>query len=269
VAHWDVLRSLSANLHSLRAAFAPGDLPAYRAFISRNFLGRWKAVGMYARLGEKPADTLAREYLATLLVSEARDPGVIAQLSLATPGPPPRMTDLPQVLAPELRAEALRATLIADPAYADRLVADFLSTNEEGYRRDIVYGFAGSEDPRTIGKLLALAATRIRTGELRYLSAYMADEPVARQTLWAFVGAHYDDFAKRLTQQGMGRMTDILQNACDAKDKADAEAFFQARMGGAPAAARRLAHTEERIDRCIALRKAKGPEISAALAAAH
>lgn len=266
VARWDVLKAIGQRLTFLRRSLADGDLAAYRAFVSRNFLGRWKAAGKNDLFPAKPAEALARQYLATLLVTEARDPGVIAELT-ALP-PPPRMTDTPFVPPPELRAETLRATLIADPAAADRLIADFLGANEEGRRRDIVYAFAGSEDPKAIDKFLALALAKMRTGELRYLNQFMDDEPVARRTLWKFVGAHFDDFARRISLRGMGAMAGILQNACDAGARADADAFFKARLGGALGAGRRIGHTEEGIDRCMALRKAKGAEISAALAAA-
>jgi len=267
---WDVLKAIGQRFAILRRSLADSDLPAYRAFVSRNFAARLKAAGLSAKANEKPADAFLRQYLTTLLVTEAHDPAVMAELSagvhaqLVVPH-----SDLLPTLAPELRAESLRAGLIADPAFADSLIAQFEATNQETYRRDIVYAFAGSGDAKTIGKILALAPTKMRTGELRYLNQYMDDEPVARQALWNFVGAHFDDFAKRISLRGMGAMAGILQNACDAGARADADAFFKARLGGALGARRRIGHTEEGIDRCMAFRKAEGAEISAALAAAH
>ncbi|HEY0303146.1 MAG TPA: M1 family aminopeptidase [Rhizomicrobium sp.] len=267
VARWDVLKALSGRLLTLRYSLAASDLPAYRAFISRSFLGRWKAAGLTAKPREKPADALARQYLATLLVTEARDPSVIAQLAATLHCAAVPSGGCP--VQPELRAETLRAALIADPAEADSLVAAFLATNQEGYRRDIAYAFAGSEEPAAIGKLLALSLGKIRTGELGYLNRFMDDEPVARQALWTFVGAHFTDFEKRLTPQGTGYLATILQNACDAPARAEVDGFFHARLGKAWGARQLTTQTAERIERCIAFRKAKGTEISAALAAAH
>jgi alanyl aminopeptidase len=269
VARWDVLASLSKRLIALRHSLPDSDLPTYRSFISQNFVPRLKAVGLVPKAGEKPADAFLREYLAALLVTEARDPAVIAELSglahaYVAPG-----ADVTKVMAPELRTEALRAGLIADPAFADTLLATFQSTNQETYRRDIVYAFAGSSDPAVIGKMLNLGLGKMRIGELRYLNAYMQDEPVARQSLWRFVGVHFDDFAKRLTVRGMGNAAGLLQTACDAGARGEAAAFYHARLGDALGAKRRIEHTEESIDRCIAFRKAKGAEISAALTAAH
>ncbi|MEJ0044364.1 MAG: M1 family aminopeptidase [Rhizomicrobium sp.] len=46
VARWDVLASLTKRLMPLRQSLAPADLPAYRAFLSRNFLTRFKTMGV-------------------------------------------------------------------------------------------------------------------------------------------------------------------------------------------------------------------------------
>ncbi len=268
-ARWDVLRSLLKRLQPLRQSLAPGDLAVYRAFLSRNFLARFEAVGVVAKKGETPADAYARQALAVLLVTEAHDPDAIAML--ARPLATAKQTGAGRWLtvAPELRAEALRAALLSDKAYADELLGVFQTTDAEAVRRDIVYAFAGSDDPAVIGKLLALAPAKMRTGELRYLSEYMPDEAVAREALWSYVGAHFDAFAQRLTLRGMGNMAGILRGACDAGAHADAEAFLQSRLGGALGAARRTAHTEEQIDRCVALRKNAGADIAAALGAAQ
>ena len=268
-ARWDVLKTLETRLLGLRQGLAPADLPAYRAFIASNFAPRFKTLGIAAKAGEAPADALARQYLAMLLVSEARDAGTVAALSAAAHADAAAPSDAPAHFAPELRAEALRAALIADPAFAQTLLARFTTTNEEYVRHDIVYAFAGSDDAAVVGKLLELAPSRIRIGELRYLNQYMADEPVARTALWNYVGTHFDVLAKRLTKRGMAGTATILGKACDAGARAQADSFFRARLGEALGATRRIAHTEEQIDRCIALRNAKGAELSAALAAAR
>jgi hypothetical protein len=108
----------------------------------------------------------------------------------------------------------------------------------------------------------------MRTGELRYLTENMPDEAVARDALWAYVGAHYDAFARKQNARGMGNMATILKGACEVGAHGDAEAFFQQKMGAALGARRRIDHTEEQIDRCVALRQNAGADISAALGTA-
>jgi cytosol alanyl aminopeptidase len=265
-ARWDVLKTLARRLLALRQSLPASDLPAYRAFISRNFAARFKEVGLVAKPGETPSDAFLRQYLATLMVTEARDPDAIAALSAAAHAEV--VSGTPNQFASELRAEALRAALVADPAFADTLISVFEKTNEEYYRRDIVYAFAGSGDPAVIGKLLALSMAKIRIGELRYLSEYMDDEAVARETLWKFTSVNFAAMVRRRTLHGMGRTASILANGCSAADRSAADALFQARLAHVPGAQRLIAHTEESIDRCIAFRRAKGGEVSAALATA-
>ena len=267
-AHWDVLRTLDKRLVMLRQSLSPSDLAAYRSFVSRAFLARFKSAGVTIRKGEKPADTLTRQYLATLLVTEAND--TEAQALLAAPIEVSNYSgaDKWRQLAPEVRAEALRAALRRNSSFAATLVQVFDTTDDEAVRRDIVYAFAGSADVRAIGQFLARETPRMRIGELRYLNEYMSDEGAARGVLWNFVKAHYDQLSARLTRRGMGNMATIQQSACDGGAKADAQAFFQKAMGDALGASRRLAHTEERIDRCIAFHRAAGADLAKALSAA-
>ncbi|MEI9993686.1 MAG: M1 family metallopeptidase [Rhizomicrobium sp.] len=267
-ARWDVLASLDGRLQTLRQSLAAADLPAYRAFLSKAFAARFALAGTAAKPNEAPSEGLLRQYLATILVSEARDAGVTAALAgpiliSAEPGEGRWRT-----LAPELRAEALRAALRINPASADWLIDTFETTNQEYVRRDIVYAFAGSDDPAVIGKILALAPAKMKIGEIRYLNQYLGAEPAARNVLWGYVKSHFGILAKRLTLSGMARTTGILAGACDAGLRSDADVFFAPRLRMLDGAARLLAHADEKVDRCLAFRKAKGAEVSAALTAA-
>jgi hypothetical protein len=263
IARWDVIKNLKVRLADLRQGLAPRDLPAYREFLSGLFAARWKKIGLAPKAKETPSDGLLRQYLATLLVTEAHDASTIAELSDAVVA----HLDSDKPLAPELRAEALRAALIANPAFADRLVALFRTTDEENLRREIVYAFAGSDNPAAIDKLLVLAPDKIRAGELRFLTEYMAAEPTARTELWRYDKTNFDVLAKRLTLRGMGRMAEVLQQACDAGARKEVDAFLGPKLKSIYGEARRLTRTDEQIARCIAFRRAKGAEISAALAA--
>ncbi|MEJ1969931.1 MAG: M1 family aminopeptidase [Rhizomicrobium sp.] len=267
VARWDVLRSLQQRLHDLRMRLAPDDLASYRASLAKSFAPRLKALGLAAKPDETPSDSFLRASLVKILVTEASDPETMAALAAPPKTPPapgaPRWSALP----PELRPDAMRAMLRLDPSFADTLVRTFETTNEEYLRRDIVYAFAGSDDPAVIAKILALAGSRIRIGELRYLTEYLKDEPAARAAYWAFMKTQFGTMAKRISVRGMAGAAAILQTACDADARADIDAFFAPRLDDITGARRRLAHTDEMIDRCIAFRKAKGAEVSAALAA--
>ncbi|MBL6852729.1 MAG: ERAP1-like C-terminal domain-containing protein [Alphaproteobacteria bacterium] len=262
VARWDVLKSLQQRLLEFRQRLAPGDLPKYRAFIAKAFGPRLKTLELAPVRGRALTDTLAQVYLEKIMVTEARDPDTIK--ALASGGAvPSHEASLPTA---DRRAEALRASLLADPRYADTLLASYKTSDSESERRDIVYAFAGSDDPAVIKRLLALAPT-MRRGELRYLNEYLRDEPVGAATYWNWMKSNFDMMAKRLSIRGMAGAAQILQNGCDAGIKSDVDAFFAPKLEAVSGARRRLAHTDEMIERCVAFRRAKGTEVSQALAA--
>ena len=268
-ARWDVLKLVGKRLGQLRQTLSPADLAPYRAFLSKEFLPRFKTIGVTAKPNEAPADAYTREYLAQILVTEAHDPTATVMLAGPILSSNATGADKWKAIPPDARPEALRATLRTSPGFADDLLGVYQTTNEETLRRDIVYAFAGSEDAGAIAKLLALAPNRMKIGELRYLYENMPEEPVAREALWSYANTHYGDFAKKLTPRGMGGMAVILHNACDADSRAQADRFFQTKLGEALGAKRRIEHTEDEIDRCVAFKKNAGADVSAALAASR
>ena len=140
-------------------------------------------------------------------------------------------------------------------------------SGQEFYRRQIVYAFAGSDDPSTIAKLLS-AARQMRTGELRYLTQYMASEPVASAILWNWYRDNYSALLARLSRDGMTRAPSILQNACDIASRNALDAFFASKTEQLTGTAHTLALAEQRISRCIAFRQARSADVVAALRAA-
>ncbi|MGC9954372.1 MAG: M1 family aminopeptidase [Rhizomicrobium sp.] len=262
-ARWDVLDRISSVLHRLRETTG-GDLTAYRAFVRKNFNPRLRAVGLAMKPKEKAEITLAREKLARLVVAEGADPLMTAELSAAAHITVASAGQKTGNLAPDLLDDALRAGLIADPPFADALARAYETSDDEIFRRTVIYAFSGSDDPVAIGKLLALAP-RMRIGELRYLYQYMAAEPVARAALWKWFKANYETVAARTATHGMSRAVTILSSACDKDSRAALESFFRPKTGVLQGSSRPLALAEEQIDRCVAFKAAKGPEIVGAL----
>jgi alanyl aminopeptidase len=262
-ARWDVLLTVDTILQRLRVeAIAPADLPAYRNFVQTLFAPRLAQMGLAAKPEETPAQSLAREQLVTLLVSEARDPAVVSELKgsveVALTGG--AGSAAPE---PELMGEAMRAALLVGGApMADRLVAAYGKSDDEFFRRQVIYAFAGSDDPAIVGKILAIVP-KMRAGEIRYLAFYMGDETAARGAFWAWYKKNYDALLARLPNAGAARVAAALSEACDANTRADLQGFFDART--ASLTRRALALSEESIDRCVAFKWTKAGEIAAAL----
>jgi alanyl aminopeptidase len=265
VARWDVLDAINTVLKDVRSqALSDQDLPAFQTFVRANFAARLTPLGLAAKHNEAASDALTRERLVTLLVSEGRDPVTISALAKADDA---YLSGDKGALAPEIIADAMRAGLLAGgPAFADRLVNAFTASNDEFFRRQLVYAFAGSDDPAAIRKLLAVALTsRMRTGELRYLYEYMPEEPVARNALWSWYTQNYAAILARVSAQGMRRPVSTLEKACDAGAQNALDGFFGPKTDQLTGTKRPLAEADQHISRCIAFRKAKAQEVAAAL----
>jgi hypothetical protein len=227
-------------------------------------------LGLGGRAGEPTSDTLLRAQLVQLLVEEGRDPAVIGSLAEAA-REYLRSGGRNSSLAPELRQEAMRAGVLADGAKFGDIVFDALQKADvEYFIQSAIYALAGTEDAASLKKVLALALTpAIRTGDFRYVQRYFSQEPAARRALWAWFQADFPAIEKRLSRYGMGSMPDIQKFACDAESKASLHAFFAPKIAELEGTPRTLRENEERIDRCIAFRRAKGAEINAAVVALH
>ena len=174
-ARWDVIDAITSILHCLRETGLTNDeLTAYRNLVRKVFGARMDSVGAAMKPHEKPQVTLLREKLASLLVAEGADPATISELSAAAHAAISSKNTAK--IAPDVLGVALRAALMADPGFAEAVLQAFQASDDEYFRRMTIYAFSGSDNPAVIGKFLALVP-KMRTGELRYLYEYMADEP--------------------------------------------------------------------------------------------
>jgi len=272
VAQWDLVAAMDRSLHDLRVTgvIAAGDVAKTQAFVRANFGVRLAPLGLAAKPGEAPANALARQYLVQLLVEEGHDPALIAQLTkaahvyLSSGG-----KDLDGI-APELRILAMRAGVMAEGApFASAEFDALQKSDDEYFIQSVIYALAGSQDDSTLRKLLDMTLTPdIRIGDVRYVFRYLQDEPKGRDVAWAWFKANYNGVLKRLSTYGLSSAPGILENACDASSKADLTAFFGPKTSQLTGTPRTLKENQDRIDRCVALKQAKGAEISGAIKAA-
>src|SRR6185503_9369778 len=107
----------------------------------------------------------------------------------------------------------------------------------------------------------------ILIGGVRYVFRYMQAERKCRDVAWAWLIANYSNLLRRLSSYGMGHTPGILQYACDGKAKNDLAAFLGPKTSQITGTPRTLKENEDRIDRCVAFKQAKGTEISGAIRA--
>ncbi len=269
VAQWDMVAAIKDAVHEFRVSGVIGaaDLPKLQSLIRARFGPRMQPSGLSDKPGEPAATTLLRQHLAELLVEEGRDPALTAQLAKAAHAYLASGGKNYGGMAPELRQEAMRAGIMAEgPSFGDLLMAAIRKSNDEYFLQSGLYALAGAEDAATLDKVLALALTpEIRTGDLRYVLRYFEAETAARPALWNWFKANFAALEKRLSRRGMGYAPDIQHYGCDPQTKAELAAFFAPKTKDLVGSPRVLKQTEERIDRCMALKAAKSSELTAAL----
>ncbi|HEX3674506.1 MAG TPA: M1 family metallopeptidase [Rhizomicrobium sp.] len=275
IGQWDLFEddrnsfTITGSLHDMRVTgvIGAGDLPAYQAFIRRNFGPRLKQIGLVAKPNEPVATGLLRHNLVQLLVEEGRDPTVIAPLSkaaqtyLASGG-----NDLGGI-PPELLEEAMRAGVYADGApFVDQVLTALQKSDDEYFIQSAIYAAAGAEDTASIDKLLALTLTpAIRIGDLRYVLRDLWRESKGQAESWIWFKANLKGVEARVSAEGLGSAPNVFAIGCDANAKAELDGFFGPKTGELQGTPRSLRQNDERIDRCMAFKQAKGAEISAAL----
>jgi alanyl aminopeptidase len=275
IGQWDLFYSDQRNsfsvtdsLHDMRVTGVAGDLAAYQGFIQRNFGPRLKPLGLAAKPNEPVADALLRETLAQLLVEEGRDPALIAQLSKAAHTYVASGGKDMGGIAPELLQEAMRAGVYAEGAPFSRQLLDTLKkSDDEFFTKSVIFAVAGADDADSLNGLLA-ATPSIRIGDLRYVFRGLLREEKGQPVLWAWFKSNFSAIEARVSAQGLGEGPGLFAYGCDAAARAELDGFFGPRTGELQGTARTLKENDDRIDRCIAFRQAKGAEIAAALKAA-
>ena len=153
--------------------------------------------------------------------------------------------------------------------FSDQLLAALQKSDDEYFIKSVIYAVSGAEDQASLDKLLALSLTpAIRTGDMRYVWRYMSVEDTGRGALWTWFKANFAALEKRVSSQGLSGAPEILKFGCDAQIKTDLDAFFGPKTGQLEGTPRTLKENDDRIDRCITFKAAKGAEIEAALKAA-
>jgi alanyl aminopeptidase len=269
VAKWDLLKSMQESLHRFRTSLLEEtDLADYRSLMTRLFVPRLNALGLSVKPGETPDNTLAREFLANLVVEEARDPATLAAL---TAGAQPYVASKGQnngPLAPDILPAAMRAGVILEgKTFADTLTGSMKASNGENFRRSGFYAVAGAQNTDALQSVFAWTGT-MRVGEIRYLYQYMKDEPIARDALWSFMKTNFALLEKRVSSQAFGRAPSLLDTACSDAARNDLQGFFGPRTKELEGTARPLAQTDEKIGYCVALKSARATDFQAALHAA-
>lgn len=267
---WDVVETVTAFLTEIR-----GDMLTKAELSLFEQKTRQWAAPLMAKLGlepkrrEAPAAALARAALAELLTRTAREATTIS--ALAAKGTAKfravAQSQSDPVIAPELVPAALWAAAFTGgaPVAHDAMSAIKASSDAE-FRIAAIHALTAARSPAAIAEIEEFVASGALTvRETRsYLREVFADAE-RRAGAWAWLRKDLKRLTAPVPQDARARFIALTAKLCTDQAHAEIEWFFKPMVEEIVGAPRVFANTLETVDRCVAWRKARGPELAAAL----
>jgi alanyl aminopeptidase len=242
----------------------PQDLRAHRARFVRKLIGaRARALGWKAAPKEPDDTRLLRPTLIWLTAFTGEDPALIAQAKKLAD----KWLTNRSAIDPDLVGTALGiAARYGDRAAFDRFLAAAKAERELKHRRQLMSALSGFRDPEIVKAALAIALTddfEARDSISLVYGAFYHE--ASRELAWTFLKANLDKLLARLPRDSGAGFMRFAGVFCDEAHRDDAAAFFKDRAPTYLEGPRSYARMIEKIDLCIARKKAHQPSVVALL----
>jgi alanyl aminopeptidase len=267
---WDTVALAGTFLHELRSELlAKNDLPNFEQTVRGWFTPTLAATGLEPRRREPRSVALLRAELADIMVCIARDPNTLTPLAAKGAGQLRAMAqgNQPQPLAPELVQAALWAAVYSGGVTVARdAIAAIRSSTDAQFRNLALTALAAARDPaanQEIEEFIVSGALTVRE-QGAYLRAAFADAE-RRPGVWAWFRRDFKRISASIPNDARSRLVNLAKSLCGDQSRAEIEWFYKPMIGDISGAPRVYANVLETVDRCVAWRRAKGSELSAAL----
>jgi alanyl aminopeptidase len=263
-----VVRALTLALLP-NADLVPEDLrPKYQRFLQANFQARARQLGWTPRPGESDNVRLLRPRLLRAVSTVGGDEELGKQ---ATELADAWLKDH-STISPDVRDSVLRtAAYYGDRPLFDRFFAAYQKTEDSQEKQALLIALIGFRNKQIVQDELGF----VESGKvplpdgLIFLFAPGSASPDLRKLPFDAIAANYDQLLKSHPNVfGFGLasfLPQVGERLCDAQDRSDYASFFGPRVSNVAEATRPYAQTLERIDLCIALKKAQAPSVAAFL----
>jgi alanyl aminopeptidase len=240
------------------------DRPRYQRFVRKVFGGRARALGWASKPGDTEATRLLRANLVGFVADAGQDPALLAgaaQLAWA-------WLDDHHAAPFDVADSALAVTARRDdPKLHARLVAEVRRSTDASERSHYMNALGQFADPALVAATLDL----VLSGVINLFEgggAFVGDAhtPAQRHAIYEAFKAHYDAIAALLPPEFAPQLSQVGFVLCDPALRDDIEQFFRGRLSNAPGGPHMLAMGIERMDSCLARRRAAQPSIHAFLA---
>lgn len=261
---------MADKLYGLRVTtLSEAEVPAYRRLMTRLYAGRMAAIGFDPAVAGKAGDDAAtlslRESLLPYVAMEARDPGIRRQL--ATAATALIAGDKAAVAAP-FRSTAL-GVAVQDGGIPviDRLFKALTASDDPLFRSQAARALGRAEGADAVAHVQQLAmGDGLQSLERTNVLASLAASPAARDATVAFTTQNFTRVVESFPGFGRAGIIGFYNGYCSSADIARVEALIRPNLKILGGGELELEQTKQRIGQCVALKAAKGAEITAALA---
>jgi alanyl aminopeptidase len=265
---------VALRAYALAAAVPDGMLDAsgrsrYEAFVRHQFGDRARALGWLPRSGESPEILRLRQEAVPFVADRGADTALARKaMQLAT-----RWLEHRSAIPPDARRTVLTAAARSGGsgkdavALFDGLAVIAKSGQDANEREDVLAALGAFRDPALRARSLALAldpqiAPRSASMPLWTALQDSRNRPAALDWL----AVNFDAVAARVPRESQSSWIAAADGACTDAERAKFVAAFDARTAGIESGARRYSLALERIDLCLAVRRAQQPSLNAFLA---
>lgn len=267
---WDTVEIARNFLSEIRGdMLAKGDVPVFEQKMRAWFAPALKRLSLDARRREAPSSSLARASLADAMVRVAREPSTLSALSAKGAAHLRAVIQSTPIasLAPELVPTALWAAVFTggEPIARDAMAA-IKASSEAEFRLAVIKALTAARDPKAIAEIEAFVVSgAITVREARtYLRELFGDDE-RRVGAWAWLRKDFKRISAPVPTQAHARFIDLPAKLCTEAARGEIEWFFKPMIDDLVGAPRLFANAVETVDRCVSWRKARGPELAAAL----
>ncbi len=267
---WDTVSAANGFLQELRSELlAKNDLPLFEQSVRGWFAPTLAAVGVEPRRREARAATLLRAELADAMVRLARDPNTLTPLAAKGAALARQMSKgyPPDPVPAELVQAALWSAVYSGGAPVARdTIAAIKDSSDAQFRITAISALAAARDPianQEIEEFVVSGALTVRE-QGAYLR-YAFEDAERRPGAWAWLRRDFKRISAAVPHDARSRLVNLAGNLCGDQSRAEIEWFYKPMIGQIAGAPRVYANVLEKVDRCVAWRKAKGGELTAAL----
>lgn len=235
------------------------------AWVKDAYLPRLERLGYQRKAGEPDGDIILRTTLAHALALDFNIPEVRAALIKQGDAALTKQADGHLNLAaadPDLLGDALAVAVQerGTPA-VDALMAELPKTTDPALRNAMLAGLSAAQSPALADQVRDFALSKqVKVGEMAAVLSGGHDTPAARDALWHWFTAHYDQVVARTGSFAGGRLPWLVGgNGCSKAEADRLQNYFTPRLKEITGAARGLAQTREETLLCAALKAKQNP----------